>query len=133
MREVEAESVLVHIRSCLFHMSSQHCSQCFLKKVGSTVVSRGKSTLSSVNLKSHLISHFDHALCHDADVADLAAQHLHCVFHVELALCGTDISVVPFLAAAGSIERGLVYKDGSLLSFGQGVHDLCLCGQYSHI
>ena len=114
-------------------MSSQHGAQRLLKKVGRTVVSCRQRTLLRIDLKGHFISVFDHAFCHHADVADLAAEEFYGIFYFEFTFRRADISGVGFLAAACGIERRLMNEDCSLLSFRQRVHDLIFRGEHGYV
>ena len=61
-----------------------------------------------------------------------AATKFDGIFYTEYTVCSGDHTGVTFLSTHGSVERCLFYKDGSFLTFHQGIHDLCLCGQNSY-
>ena len=79
----------------------------------------GQCTLLRIDFKGHFIPVFDHAFCHYADVANLAAEESYGIFYFEFTFRRADISGIGFLAAACGIERRLMNEDCSLLSFRQ--------------
>ena len=133
MGKVESQPVFIHAGSRLLYMGSEHGAQRLLEKVGGAVVPCGQRTLLRVDLKGHFIPVFDHAFCHHADVADLAAEEFYGIFYFEFAFRRADISGIGFLAAACGIERRLLNKDRSFLSFRQRVHDLLFRGEHGYV
>ena len=66
-------------------------------------------------------------------MANLAAAELDGILYLELAVPGTDHAGITLLTAHGSVERGLLYENGSALAVGQRLGQLAVGGQYGNL
>ena len=117
MCKIKAKSVFIYAWSCLFYMTSQHCTKCFLKKMSCAMIPCWKSTLFRIHFQHYFISGSDHSLCHNSDMTDFSAEQFHCIFYFKFTFCSTDISCIRLLTSACRIKRGLLNKDRTVLSF----------------
>ena len=113
-------------------MVSQHLAQSLLKQMGGAVVFAGKSAVVGTYRQSHVFSHLEHAFCHNAHMAYLAALKVYGVFYLKGAVFIGDNTCISLLAAHGSVKRGLLHDDGTLLSVCKGLYQLVFRGQDRH-
>ena len=64
-------------------MVSQYLAQSLLKQMGGAVVFAGKSAVVGTYRQSHVFSHLEHAFCHNAHMAYLAALKVYGVFNLK--------------------------------------------------
>ena len=130
--EIETQSGRIHQRTFLFYMSAENSLQGFLQQMGCTVVLTGVFSFLLVYFQCYFISVGDHTGFHHTYMTVFATTKFDGIFHTEYTVCSGDHTGVTFLSTHGSVERCLFYKDGSFLTFHQGIHDLCLSGQDSY-
>ena len=133
MAEIEAQPLPVHVGAGLLHMAAQHLPESLVQQMGGAVVLAGVAPLCGIHRERGRISHLEHALGDNADVAYLAAQELYGIPHLEAAVRRGDDACVCILAAHGGIERSLLHDDRTGLAVRQGLHQLALRGQHGNL
>ncbi len=131
MAEVEAQPLPVHIGTGLFHMVAQHFPKGLVQQMGGTVVLAGGAAPVCIHHKGGHVPYPDHAFCDSADMSHLAPQELHCILHLEAAVCRGDETCVCILASHGGIEGGLLHNDRAHLTVRKGFHQFALRGQHT--
>ena len=126
--EIESESVRIHVGTLLFHMSAENLFQRLLAQVGCGVISRRRLPERLIYCQSDLIAHLQHSPDNGSDMADLSAEQMDGILHLEFAFRSDDHSMIPDLAAHGPVERGQIDDDRSFLSVCKGLRDLRLPG-----
>ncbi len=132
MAEVKTQPVPVYKGAFLLHMRPQHSAQRFLEKMGGAVVLTGIASVFFVHLKRHLIARFQHPLYHTADMAHLAAKEFNGLLHLKFPVRAGNDSVVPVLAAHGSVKRRFFHDNSACFPVGQSVHKLRLRGKHGN-
>ena len=133
MREVKTETIRCNQRALLLYMAAQHRLQRLLQQMGRAMVLAGVCVLLRCHLQGYLIGYLEHTLGHTSHMANLAAAELDGILYLELAVLGTDHTGITLLTAHGSVERGLLYENGSALAVGQRLCQLAVGGQYGNL
>ena len=99
--------------------------------MGSTVILAGVDPVLLIDSQCHLVSHFKHTAGNGSHMADLAAQQMDHIFYLKLCIRQGNRSDICLLSAHGCIERRLIYKDGCILTLGDGLYHSFLRCQHA--
>ena len=100
--------------------------------MGGAVVLACKSAVVGADRQGHGFPYLEHAFCHDSHMAYLAALKMYGILYLKGAVFIGNNTCISLLAAHGSVKRGLLHDDGTLLSVCKGLYQLVFRGQYSH-
>ena len=126
MGKVKTQPARIHIGTCLLYMVSQYLAQSLLKQMGGAVVLACKSAVVGADRQCHGFPYLEHAFCHDSHMAYLAALKMYGILYLKGAVFIGNNACISLLAAHGSVKRGPLHDDGTLLSVRKGLYQLCL-------